>query len=568
MGGDAERVATNARVPRRSATVAVVRDSVAGIEVLLLRRAPSRDHTSGAWVFPGGVVDPGDAAAADCCSGIGDAAADRLLSLPHGGMAYLVAAVRECFEECGLLFAADARDEGVRFDDRDDDLGARIAAWREPLHRHERTLAEFCASFGLTLALDRLVYVSHWLTPLGRTRRFDTRFFLAEAPAAQTAAFDGVELLEQAWWRPADALAQAGALGLLPPTRETLRLIGGFETVGALLAWARMPREIALTLPRDAMARDGPRVVLPSERAWAELGRIDPDGLGQGRCDIVPGSPVRLSPRVIRVTAANASVMTGPGTNTYLVGGGAGRPWAVIDPGPDDPAHLDAIVAAAPGPIGWIFVTHTHHDHSPGAGALKARTGATVLGRMPAFPEWQDERFAPDTLLAGGERFVLPGPDGEATTLEAIHTPGHASNHLCYLLVEEKLLFTGDHLMQATTVVINPPDGDMGAYVASLRALAQRDLDWLAPGHGFLMAEPTRAIEAVIAHRRRREDKLVEALRRNGPSDIDGLLGKVYDDVQSKVLAIAARSLEAHLLKLRDEGRVQAVGERWALTAP
>ena len=144
---------------------------------------------------------------------------------------------------------------------------------------------------------------------------------------------------------------------------------------------------------------------------------------------------------MIRVTANNGSMMTGPGTNTYLLGGGAANEWAVIDPGPPDDAHFDAVLAAAPGPIRWIFATHTHKDHSPLAMPLKDRTGAMVHGRVADHPEWQDTGFAPDVALEGGERFELPGPNGETTTLRAIRTPGHASNHICYLLEEEKVLF-------------------------------------------------------------------------------------------------------------------------------
>ena len=187
-------------------------------------------------------------------------------------------------------------------------------------------------------------------------------------------------------------------------------------------------------------------------------------------------------------------------------------------------------------------------------------------GRLPAHPQWQDASFAPDVHLQGGERFELPAPDGLTTTLHALHTPGHASNHLCYLLEEEKLLFTGDHVMQQSTVVINPPDGDMAAYIASLRELSRRDLDWLAPGHGFLMANPRRAMEGIVAHRLRREAKVIDALHALGPADTQTLLAQVYDDVQPRLLAMAMRSLTAHLLKLRDEGAAIESEGRWSLT--
>ena len=547
--------------PRAAATLVVVRDAAVGIEVLLLRRAERGDLNSGAWVFPGGMVEVGDRDVHAWCAGVDDAAASQRLGLPGGGLDYYVAAVRECFEEAGLLFALDA--DGAMLSERADAASAELAAWRGPLHRGERRLADLCAQHGLRLAMDRLVYFSHWLTPPGRPKRFDTRFFIAEAPATQVATHDDTEMVEQQWMRPADALAQAAALKLMTPTLKTIEALARFDSVAALLAWARAPREIALVMPHIGIGGQGPRPVTPDEPAWAEIGRIDPEGRGTACYEIRPGEAVRLSTRVIRVTANNGSVMTGPGTNTYLVGGGAANEWAVIDPGPLDADHVDSILAAAPGPIRWIFATHTHLDHSPATALLQARTGALVHGRIAAHPEWQDASFAPGQHLAGGERFVLAA----GTTLRAIHTPGHASNHLCYLLEEEKTLFTGDHVMQQSTVVINPPDGDMGAYLASLRELLAEDFDWLAPGHGFLMAQPRRALQAIIDHRLRRERKVVDALRELGPAPADALLPRVYDDVPARMHAMAMRSLKAHLLKLRDEARAAEQDGRWSLAA-
>jgi glyoxylase-like metal-dependent hydrolase (beta-lactamase superfamily II)/8-oxo-dGTP pyrophosphatase MutT (NUDIX family) len=550
------------RPPRAAATIVVVRDGGDGIEVLLSRRAERGDHNSGAWVFPGGIVDPGDRQSHDCCAGVDDIEASARLGLPSNGLDYYVAAVRECFEESGLLFATGADGELVRLDDA---AGTALGAWRGPLHRNERSLGQMCRAFGLKLALDRLVYLSHWLTPLARPKRFDTRFFVAAAPMSQTAAFDGTEMVEQLWLRPAAALARATELKLMTPTQKTLELVGRYETVEALLAWARAPRDVALIMPRVGKGSEGMRPVLPEEPAFAELGRIDPAGHGFACYEIQVATPVRLSPRLIRVTANNGSMMTGPGTNTYLLGGGPTNEWAVIDPGPLDGAHVEAILAAAPGPIRWIFATHTHCDHSPATIPLKSHTGAIVHGRVPNHKEWQDASFSPDVHLKGGERFDLPGPDGQRSTLLAIHTPGHASNHICYLLEEEKLLFTGDHVMQASTVVINPPDGDMAAYIASLRELTELELHWLAPGHGFLMENPKHAMQSIVAHRLKREAKVLEAMRALGPADADALLARVYDDVNPKLLAMAMRSLRAHLFKLRDEGVAIERDGLWAL---
>ena len=565
------------RPPRPAATIVVARDGPAGLEVLLSRRAQRGDHNSGAWVFPGGVVDPGDHDAHPCCAGIDDRVASARLGLAHGGLDYYVAAIRECFEESGLLFAATPQGDLIIMD-QDDPIGAAgpsagvgagLGAWRGQLHRHERTLGELCATFGLALAADRLVYLSHWLTPLGRAKRFDTRFFIAAVPPGQTAAFDGTEMVEQLWLRPQEALARRDELKLMTPTQKTLEHIQGFATAEALLAWARSPRAVPLTMPRVADGKDGLRPVLPDEPAYAEIGRLDPAGHGTARYDIEPGVAVRLSPRLIRVTAGNGSMMTGPGTNTYLLGGGAANEWAVIDPGPADDAHLEAVLAAVPGTVRWIFTTHTHMDHSPLAMRLKDLTGAAVHGRTADHGEWQDANFRPDVVLEGEERFQLPGPNGEPTTLRAIRTPGHASNHVCFLLEEEQLLFTGDHVMQASTVVINPPDGDMAAYVASLRELLDEDIEWLAPGHGFLMAEPKRAMQAIIQHRLKREAKVVAALRQLGAAEEQAVLERVYDDVSPRLHPVALRSLRAHLYKLRDEDRAvqESVDGRWMLSS-
>ena len=196
-------------------------------------------------------------------------------------------------------------------------------------------------------------------------------------------------------------------------------------------------------------------------------------------------------------------------------------------------------------------MTHTHKDHSPGAAALAQATGVPVWGRVAEHADWQDTGFAPAYQPVHGER-INAGPD---CSLRVIHTPGHASNHLCYLLEQERTLLTGDHVMQGSTVVINPPDGDMAAYLQSLNALLEIDLEWLAPGHGFLVAEPHGAIRRLIAHRQQREAKVLAALIKMGPATADALLADVYHDVPLAKHPVALRSLTAHLLKLCAEGK-------------
>ncbi len=309
------------------------------------------------------------------------------------------------------------------------------------------------------------------------------------------------------WITPADALAQRRELKLAPPTYRIMELLQQLGDIDAVLQHAHGLQQVPRIMPLLATGSKGLRPVMPHEAPYAEIGRLDPQGHGQHSYELAPAVAVQLSPRLIRVTANNGSMMTGPGTNCYLIGGGENNEWAVLDPGPTDEAHVQAIVDAAPGPIRWIFVTHTHKDHSPAAQALKARTGAPLHGMAALHAEWQDTDFVPDVPLRGGEVFELPGD----STLRVIHTPGHAGNHLCYVLDEERLMFTGDHVMQGSTVVINPPDGDMGAYLKSLRELLALDIDWIAPGHGFLMPQPQRAMQQIIDHRLKREAKVLRA---------------------------------------------------------
>jgi glyoxylase-like metal-dependent hydrolase (beta-lactamase superfamily II) len=273
---------------------------------------------------------------------------------------------------------------------------------------------------------------------------------------------------------------------------------------------------------------------------------------------ITPGHVVRMSALVRRVTAPNPGMMTGPGTNAYVIGTGD---LALVDPGPESAPHLAAMLEAVGGRLKWILCTHTHQDHSPGARALKAATGAQVLGygEVPRDGR-QDEAFAPDRALRDGDAL-----DCDGFRLRAVHTPGHASNHLCYLLERERWLFTGDHVMQGSTVVISPPDGDMIAYLGSLERLLALDLAALAPGHGHLIEKPHEEVRKLIAHRMKRERKVIDAFAGRNPATIDDLLPLVYDDVSPRIHPVARRSLHAHLLKLKREGRAIEEGDRWAL---
>ena len=276
--------------------------------------------------------------------------------------------------------------------------------------------------------------------------------------------------------------------------------------------------------------------------------------------------PVRLAPSVQRLTAPNPGIMTGPGTNTYLIGQ---QELAVIDPGPNNEAHLERILNIAKdmkARIRWILCTHTHLDHSPGAAPLKQTCGATVIGQSAADASRQDASFLPDQIWHDGDRL-----DSDEFTLIGVHTPGHASNHLCFYYEAAQMLFTGDHLMEGSTVVIAPPDGNMTAYLASLEklktlSLTQWTLTHLAPAHGNLIEHPIAVIDAVIQHRLKREAKVMSCLERLGSSTLTDLTSAVYDDAPAFLHPIARFSLLAHLDKLQEEGRAQHHDSIWQAT--
>ena len=265
-----------------------------------------------------------------------------------------------------------------------------------------------------------------------------------------------------------------------------------------------------------------------------------------------------LAAGVRRVLAPNPSMMTGPGTNTYLFGR---DDIAVVDPGPAMSAHVEAIVEHARAPIRWILVTHTHPDHSPGALLLKAKTGAELLGRPAPAGEHQDSTFQPDRILDDGD--VL---DAGAFQLEAIHTPGHASNHLCFRHAATNWIVTGDHVIDGSTVVIDPPDGNMADYVGSLRRLRAMRPAALLPGHGNRIDDPERVIDWIIEHRLERERKVRAAVETNPGWSTTELVPEVYTDVPEHLYRLAERSLLAHLIKLREEGVVDGGDESWALS--
>ncbi|MFW2830705.1 MBL fold metallo-hydrolase [Sphingomonas sp. ID0503] len=283
--------------------------------------------------------------------------------------------------------------------------------------------------------------------------------------------------------------------------------------------------------------------------------------------DQTPGAAQNLDPLVRRVLAANPSAFTYTGTQTYLVGRGE---VAVIDPGPDLPEHVEAILAAIRADrLTAILCTHTHRDHSPATRALQAATGAPIIGCAPltlsdngprADASFDDD-YAPDRVLEDGEAVSGPG-----WTLQAVATPGHTSNHLCFALPEAKALFTGDHIMGWSTTVVSPPDGDMAAYMASLEKLMARDDAVYYPAHGEPIDRPQRHSRGLLGHRKQREGQILRLLR-EGEKPIPDLVAKMYVGVDPRLHPAAGRSVLAHLIDMDNRGLVARDGDAWRIAA-
>lgn len=256
-----------------------------------------------------------------------------------------------------------------------------------------------------------------------------------------------------------------------------------------------------------------------------------------------------MSKLIKKITAPNGGVFTGEGTNTYLIGT---NDITLVDPGPNTKSHLDNILKEGQGKIKRIIVTHTHSDHSPGAKPLADILNVPVMGRFADFDmSIQDSTFEPDKILEDQEIIKT-----DEYTIEVIHTPGHASNHLCFLIQEERCLLTGDHIMNGSTVVIAPPDGNMTEYLDSLKKLDNFDIQFLAPGHGDYLDNPKAVTDWIINHRLTREGKVLQSMKSLKETKIEDLLLDVYDDVDPKLHPIALWSLEAHLIRLEENNKV------------
>ncbi|MEG8041497.1 MBL fold metallo-hydrolase [Sphingomonas faeni] len=277
------------------------------------------------------------------------------------------------------------------------------------------------------------------------------------------------------------------------------------------------------------------------------------------------GIPIQLEPLVIRVLAPNPSPYTYTGTQTHVVGT---TDLAVIDPGPDDPAHVAALIHAIDGrPVTAIVVTHHHRDHSPATRPLQAITGAPIVGAAPFALDDASARadasfdadYAPDRVLVEGDTIT-----GDGWTLAAIATPGHTSSHLAFALPETNALFSGDHVMGWSTTIVSPPDGDMAAYMASLEKLMGRDDRVYYPGHGEAIDKPQRLVRGMLGHRKQREGQILRLLRA-APQPIGRIVTQMYVGLDARLVPAAERSVLAHLYDLQNRGLVIEEGETWQI---
>jgi recombination protein RecT len=532
-----------------AATVLLLRDTPDGLQVLMTRRSASASFAPGAYVFPGGRIEEADAVA--------QAVATRRPTQSDLQLTQSVAAVRECFEELGVLLARHP-------DGRPVDPDAVAAMDRSTTSAV--ALAEQCAARGLSLATDQVYTLAHWITDRDLPKRFDVPFLVARMPEGQTPTADESEQFEPCWVRPADALArhQAGGFFMIFPTLRTLERLAAYATVDAVLeACANRPGgegPLWTSCPRAGLLRGKEARYMEHESPFGELALVCPDGQIVHELGWQTEAPVALLKNLRRLTAPNPGAMTGPGTNSYIVGDAA-TGYIVIDPGPNDAAHLERLYQATGGDIRLIVCTHSHADHSPGAAPLQAMCTAApkppILGLPSAPTARPNSQFVPERVLQDGERLLLQDGQGTTHTLRVVHTPGHAANHLCLVLEEDALLFSGDHVLNGSTTVVDPPDGNMDAYLDSLDRLdavcAEGGIRFILPAHGYVLGEARAAIAHLKAHRLKREAKIAAAMHSVPQGTPEDWLPLAYDDVPQRLWPVAARSLAAHIERIRQQ---------------
>jgi recombination protein RecT len=521
--------------PRPAATILLLRDGAQGLEVLMTRRSATASFAPGAYVFPGGMIDALDA---QC-----HALAARRAAQSGEQLTQAIAAIRESFEELGVLFA---RHADGRWADASD-----ISA----LQRHAPFAAQ-CRERGLLLAADEVFMLAHWITDRDLPRRFDVSFLVARMPEGQSPVADEAEQFEPVWVQPADALArhEAGSFFMIFPTIRTLERLAHFGKVDAVLQACAGEQPLWTSCPRAGLLKGADTRFMEHEMPFGELALVSPDGQLVHHLDWRSDQPVALLKNVTRLTAPNPGPMTGPGTNSYLVGDPASG-YIAIDPGPGDQEHIERLWRAANGDIRLIVCTHSHPDHSPGAKPLQAMCVGKppILGLASRPTARAASEFAPERELADGEEIVVEGAGG-CHTLRAIHTPGHAANHLCLVLLEDGLLFSGDHVLNGSTTVVDPPDGDMSDYLESLDKLTaacqHHGIEFILPAHGHVLGFAPKAIAMLKAHRLQREARVLAAMRERPGGTLEDWVELAYADVPPRMWPVAQRSLLAHVQRI------------------
>ena len=522
-------------VPRPAATVLLLRDGQGGVEILMTRRSPTASFAPGAYVFPGGGIDAADAQS--------HRIAARRPGQSDVHLTQAIAAIRESYEELGVLLARHA--DGRPADDAD------IAALKR-----DAPFAAQCEARGLTLAADQVYVLAHWITDRDLPRRFDVPFLVARMPAGQAPVADEAEQFEPVWVRPADALARhkAGSFFMIFPTIRTLERLEHFESVDAVLKACASETPLWTSCPRAGLLHGAEARYMEHESPYGELELTSPDGQIVHHLDWRTDEPVRLLKNVQRLTAPNPGVMTGPGTNSYLVGDPE-TGYIAIDPGPNDPGHIERLWHAAGGDIRLIVCTHSHADHSPGAKPLQAMCKAkpAILGLSSLPTARPASEFKPDRELKNGERLSV-GSGDVRHTLEVVFTPGHAANHLCLVLLEDGLLLSGDHILNGSTTVVDPPDGNMSDYLDSLDTLSdacdRHAIRFILPAHGYVLGSAKQAIASLKSHRLKREAKVLAAMRARPGASLEQWVELAYDDVPPRMWPVAQRSLLAHVQRL------------------
>lgn len=537
---------------RAAATVLLLRDSEAGIEVLMTRRSDRASFAPGAYVFPGGQIDAADEAA--------QRIATHRPTQSGLQLTQAIAAIREGFEELGVLLARHADGRPVSAED----IASMDRSTTSPV-----SFVAQCEQRGLLLASDQVFTLAHWITDRDLPKRFDVPFLVARMPEGQTPTADESEQFEPCWVRPADALARhaAGSFFMIFPTVRTLQRLAAYAKVDAVLEACAGEKPLWTSCPRAGLLGGQDARYMEGESPYGELALVCPDGQLLHALDWQSEHAVPLLKNVQRLTAPNSGAMTGPGTNSYIVGDAA-TGYLVIDPGPNDAAHIGRLWRATQGDIRMIVCTHSHADHSPGAAPLQALCKTAkppILGLSSAPTARSSARFAAERELLDGERLVLSGTDAEGQkithTLRAIHTPGHAANHVCLVLEEDGLLFSGDHILNGSTTVVDPPDGDMNAYLDSLdkldAACEASGIDFILPAHGYVIGSARTAIAQLKAHRLKREAKIASAMKKLPQGTPEDWLPLAYDDVPERMWPVAARSLAAHVARIRQLASAQ-----------